>query len=98
MVIANKTGSPADVNAVLGMMCLLWEGHRDRHEGGPTTAPITPESAQTAVAIAVTLVHLLATGRSETVLSGRPGTPKRGRPLPNATGGTGQSVSLDGSC
>ena len=67
MVIANKTGRPADVNTVLGMMRLLWEGHRDRHEGGPTTAPITPESAQAAVAVAVTLVHLLATGSVRTV-------------------------------
>ena len=38
MVIASKTGSPADVGAVIAMMRLLWEGHRDRHEGGPTTA------------------------------------------------------------
>ena len=76
MVIANKAGSPADVNAVLGMMRLLWEGHRDRHEGGPTTAPITPESAQTAVAIAVTLVHLLATGSvRDRVLAAGPALP-----------------------
>jgi hypothetical protein len=60
MVIARKTGRPADVSGVLGMMRLLWEGHRDRHEGGPTTAPITPESAEGAVAIAVMLVHLLS--------------------------------------
>jgi hypothetical protein len=66
MVIANKTGRPADVSAVLGMMRLLWEGHRDRHEGGPTTAPITPESAQAAVAVAVTLVHLLSSGSIRT--------------------------------
>lgn len=66
MVIADKTGSPADVSAVLGMMRLLWEGHRDRHEGGPTTAPITPESARAAVALAVTLVHLLSTSSIRT--------------------------------
>lgn len=62
MVVANKTGRPADVSVICGMMRLLWEGHRDRHEGGPTTAPITPESAQAAVAVAVTLVHLLSSG------------------------------------
>jgi hypothetical protein len=62
MVIADKTGRPAGVSVVLGMMRLLWEGHRDRHEGGPTTAPITPESAQAAVGVAVTLVHLLSSG------------------------------------
>ena len=67
MVIANKTGSPADVSAVREMMRLLWQGHRDRHEGGPTTAPITPESAQAAVAIAVALVELLSNGAIRTV-------------------------------
>jgi hypothetical protein len=61
MVIAGKTGHPADVSAVLEMMRLLWEGHRDRHEGGPTTAPISPESAEAAVSLAVTLVQLLVT-------------------------------------
>lgn len=62
MAIASKTSKPADVSAVLGMMRLLWEGHRDRHEGGPTSAPITPESAEAAVSIAVTLVQLLSAG------------------------------------
>lgn len=62
MVIAGKTSNPADVSAVLGMMRLLWEGHRDRHEGGRTSAPITPESAEAAVSVAVTLVQLLSTG------------------------------------
>ena len=67
MIIANKTGSPADVSAVREMMRLLWQGHRDRHEGGPTTAPITPESAQAAVAIAVALVELLSNRAIRTV-------------------------------
>lgn len=62
MVIANKTSKPASVSAVIGMMRLLWEGHRDRHEGGATSAPITPESAEAAVSVAVGLVHLLSTG------------------------------------
>ena len=60
MVIAGKTSEPADVSAVIGMMRLLWEGHRDRHEGGRTSAPITPESAEAAVSIAVSLVQLLS--------------------------------------
>ena len=67
MVIANKAGLPADVSAVCAMMRLLWEGHRDRHEGGPTTAPITLESAQAAVAIAVALVDLLSNRAIRTV-------------------------------
>ncbi|MGA9510533.1 MAG: hypothetical protein WBV55_18075 [Candidatus Sulfotelmatobacter sp.] len=63
-VIAHKTGRPADVTAVLAMMRLLWA--RRPTEGGPTTAPITPEAAQAAVALAVILVHLLATGSIRT--------------------------------
>lgn len=62
MVIADKTSQPADVGAVLGMMRLVWEGHRDRHEGGRTSAPVTLESGEAAVPVAVTLVQLLSTG------------------------------------
>jgi hypothetical protein len=62
MVIADKTSQPADVSAILAMMRLVWEGHRDRHEGGRTSAPITSESAEAAVSVAITLVQLLSTG------------------------------------
>ncbi len=62
MVIAGKTNEPADVSAMIGIMRLLWEGHRDRHEGGRTSAAITLESAEAAVSIAVSLVQLLSTG------------------------------------
>jgi hypothetical protein len=62
MVIAGKTGEPADVSGIIGMMRLLWDGHRDRHEGGCTSASITSESAEAAVALAVGLVQLLSTG------------------------------------
>lgn len=41
MVIADKTGAPADIDAVIAMISLLWHGQRDRHEGGPTSAPVT---------------------------------------------------------
>jgi hypothetical protein len=67
MVVAAKTGQAADVKAVLGMMRLLWEGHRDRHEGGPTTGPITPASAEAALSLAVTLVQLIVSGSIELV-------------------------------
>ncbi|MGP0026925.1 MAG: hypothetical protein ACLPKE_26745 [Streptosporangiaceae bacterium] len=62
LVIADRSNQPASIDAVREMMRVLWFGHRDRHEGGPTSAPITPESAQAAVSIAVSLVHLLAAG------------------------------------
>ncbi|MFD3739017.1 hypothetical protein [Streptomyces sp. NPDC058629] len=62
MVIADKTGAPADIDAVVAMISLLWHGQRDRHEGGPTTAPMTKEAAEAAVHTAAVLVHWLSTG------------------------------------
>lgn len=51
----------ADVGAVLGMMSALWEGHY-RH--GDETKPIShsQQDAEVAVHLAVTLVHLFASG------------------------------------
>ncbi|WP_210608839.1 hypothetical protein [Streptomyces rhizosphaericus] len=62
MVIADKTGAPADIDAVVAMVSLLWHGQRDRHEGGPTTAAVTQEAAETAVHTAALLVHWISTG------------------------------------
>ncbi|MFD9841064.1 hypothetical protein [[Kitasatospora] papulosa] len=61
MVILDNKAVPAKVDTVLSLMKLLWHGHRDRHPGGQTSAPITPEAAQAAVHIAVLLVQLLST-------------------------------------
>ncbi|MGW5003179.1 hypothetical protein ACWEP8_36620 [Streptomyces hydrogenans] len=61
MVMLDNNGGPAKVDTVLSLMKLLWHGHRDRHPGGQTSAPITPEAAQAAVHIAVLLVQLLST-------------------------------------
>ncbi|MET8542668.1 hypothetical protein ABZW03_18725 [Kitasatospora sp. NPDC004799] len=44
------------------MVTLLWEGHRDRHPGGLTSAPVTLKAAQAAVHLAVTLVQWIAAG------------------------------------
>ncbi|MGW3865787.1 hypothetical protein ACWEDZ_30510 [Streptomyces sp. NPDC005047] len=60
MVIADKTGAPADIDAVVAMISLLWHGQRDRHEGGPTSAPVTQEAAETAVHTAAILVHWIS--------------------------------------
>jgi hypothetical protein len=62
MVIADKTGAPADIDAVVAMISLLWHGQRDRHEGGPTSAPVTQEAAETAVHTAAILVHWISSG------------------------------------
>jgi hypothetical protein len=55
MVIADRTGAPANIDAVVAMVSLLWHGQRDRHEGGPTSAPVTQEAAETAVHTAALL-------------------------------------------
>lgn len=62
LVIADKTNTPAPIDAIIEMIRTLWHGHRDRHEGGPTSGPITQESAQAAITLAICLVQLLSTG------------------------------------
>lgn len=62
MVIADRTGAPANIEAVIAMVSLLWHGQRDRHEGGPTTAPVTQEAAEAAVHLAATLVQWISQG------------------------------------
>lgn len=61
MVILDNNAVPAKVETILSLMKLLWHGHRDRHPGGQTSAPVTLEAAQAAVHIAVLLVQLLST-------------------------------------
>ncbi|MEV0537820.1 hypothetical protein [Kitasatospora sp. NPDC050463] len=60
MVILDNQAVPAKVDTVVSLMKLLWHGHRDRHPGGQTSAPITVEAAHAAVHIAVLLVQLLS--------------------------------------
>lgn len=62
LVIADKNGAPAPIDSVIAMIGLLWCGHRDRHAGGPTTAPITQPAAEAAVHLAATLVHWFSSG------------------------------------
>ncbi len=61
MAILDNQAVPAKVDTVVSLMKLLWHGHRDRHPGGQTSAPITVEAAQAAIHIAVLLVQLLST-------------------------------------
>lgn len=62
MVISDRTGAPAGIDAVVAMISLLWHGQRDRHEGGPTSTPVTQEAAETAVHTAAILVHWISNG------------------------------------
>jgi hypothetical protein len=62
LVIPAKDATPASIDGVTAMVETLWHGHRDRHEGGHTTAPVSVEAAQAAVHLAATLVQWLSTG------------------------------------
>lgn len=62
MVIADRAGAPAAIDAAVEMINLLWHGQRDRHAGGPTSTPVTQEAAETAVHTAAILVHWIASG------------------------------------
>ncbi|MFJ5851160.1 hypothetical protein [Streptomyces sp. NPDC092903] len=62
MVVQDRTGAPASINAAVELLNLLWHGQRDRHAGGPTSQPVTQEAAETAVHAAALLVHWISTG------------------------------------
>ncbi|MFE7551050.1 hypothetical protein [Streptomyces gardneri] len=62
LVILGGNAAPAGPEVFTAMARLLWEGHRDRHPGGLTSAPVTLEAAQAAVHLAVTLVQWIAAG------------------------------------
>ncbi|GAA2626353.1 hypothetical protein GCM10010411_74080 [Actinomadura fulvescens] len=62
MVLADRTGAPADIDAVVAMISLLWHGQRDRHEGGPTSASVSQQGAEAAVHAAAVLVHWISNG------------------------------------
>lgn len=47
---------------VISMLQALWSGHSDRHPGTPSYVQSTPEAAETAVFLAVTLVSLFKSG------------------------------------
>lgn len=49
-------------DVVLGMLQALWSGHSDRHPGTPGYVPSTPEAAEAAVSLAVTLISLFSNG------------------------------------
>ena len=60
-VITAKNGMPGSVAVVVEMLSTLCRGQSDRHAGGPNNAPVTQESAESAFALAVTLVIWFST-------------------------------------
>jgi hypothetical protein len=61
-VVTGKGGAPGNTNAVVAMMASVWEGHSDRHAGGPRNAPVSREAAEAALTLAASLVTLLSRG------------------------------------
>ena len=61
-VLTDKSGTPGSTAGVAAMISDLWEGHSDRHAGGPLSVPVTQESAEAALTIATSLVTLFSKG------------------------------------
>ena len=61
-VIPDKTGAPGSTAGVVAMLTDLWDGHSDRHAGGPLSVPVIREAAEAAFTLAVSLVTLFSTG------------------------------------
>ncbi|MDX2547563.1 hypothetical protein ACOT81_38870 [Streptomyces sp. WI04-05B] len=61
-VVPGKHGAPGSVDAVVAMMAAVWEGHSDRHAGGPGNVPVSREAAEAALTCASALVTLLSRG------------------------------------
>jgi len=53
----DQAGSTA---GVIAMLTDLWEGHSDRHGGGPSCVPVSQRAAETAFALTVSLITIFA--------------------------------------
>ncbi|MER7992362.1 hypothetical protein [Micromonospora chalcea] len=62
LVIPDQHGAPSSVAPIVGMIELLWHGHRSRHAGSESARPNTLEEAEAAYMLAATLVHWLSKG------------------------------------
>lgn len=60
--LPDRTGAPGSVTVVIEMLTALCRGHSDRHAGGPNNAPVTREGAESAFALAVSLVTMFSSG------------------------------------
>jgi hypothetical protein len=61
-VLTDKAGTPGSTASVIEMLTSLWEGHSDRHAGGPREVPVSQQACEAALAVASTLVTLLSSG------------------------------------
>jgi hypothetical protein len=59
-VLTDKSGKPGNTGGVVAMLTDLWEGHSDRHAGGPREVPVSQEAAEAALTIATALVTLFS--------------------------------------
>ena len=59
-VLTDKSGTPGTTSGVIAMITDLWEGHSDRHAGGPQEVPVSQEAAEAALTIAAGLVTLFS--------------------------------------
>ncbi|MFI0999295.1 hypothetical protein ACIP10_23130 [Streptomyces galbus] len=59
-VLTDKSGTPGSTSGVVAMLTDLWEGHSDRHAGGPREVPVSLEAAEAALVIATALVTLFS--------------------------------------
>jgi hypothetical protein len=60
--LTSKQGTPGGIDSVIGMISSIWEGHSDRHAGGPLSVPVTHEAATTGITIAAALVTVFSSG------------------------------------
>jgi hypothetical protein len=61
-VLTDKSGTPGSIDSVIGMISSVWDGHSDRHEGGPLSVPVTQEAAVAAFSVAANLITLFSNG------------------------------------
>jgi hypothetical protein len=60
-ILPGKDGGGSTAG-VVGMLTDLWEGHSDRHGGGPRCVPVSREAAEVALTLAVSLITIFSTG------------------------------------
>jgi hypothetical protein len=60
--LTSKQGTPGGIESVIAMISSIWDGHSDRHGGGPRKVPASYEAAMTALTIAAALVTLFSSG------------------------------------
>lgn len=62
LALPEKDGSPRSLEVVISMLETLWNGHRSRHSGSPTSRPNLQHEAEASVFLAITLVYWFSKG------------------------------------